>query len=120
MRGTLLARRLVHHCPRNRQRRTLSLFPAINTHSRYRHGALALMHPDVTWPNGWEGGWVQGKGALPSIFAPKNWRPLSLASASRTDEYLVPILQLTDWDASTLEFQSNVQASTNSHFANEL
>jgi ketosteroid isomerase-like protein len=22
--------------------------------------ALALMTPDVEWPNGWEGGWVQG------------------------------------------------------------
>jgi hypothetical protein len=24
-------------------------------------GALALIHPDVTWPNGWEGGWVHGR-----------------------------------------------------------
>jgi ketosteroid isomerase-like protein len=24
-------------------------------------GALALMHPEVTWPNGWEGGWVEGR-----------------------------------------------------------
>jgi hypothetical protein len=24
-------------------------------------GALALMHADVTWPNGWEGGWVYGR-----------------------------------------------------------
>src|SRR5262245_23111120 len=24
-------------------------------------GAVALMHPDVTWPNGWEGGWVHGR-----------------------------------------------------------
>jgi SnoaL-like domain len=24
-------------------------------------GALALMHPDVTWANGWEGGWVTGR-----------------------------------------------------------
>jgi ketosteroid isomerase-like protein len=24
-------------------------------------GALALMHPDVTWPNGWEGGWLHGR-----------------------------------------------------------
>jgi ketosteroid isomerase-like protein len=23
-------------------------------------GALATMHPEVTWPNGWEGGWVYG------------------------------------------------------------
>jgi ketosteroid isomerase-like protein len=24
-------------------------------------GALAMMRPDVTWPNGWEGGWVKGR-----------------------------------------------------------
>jgi hypothetical protein len=24
-------------------------------------GALVLMHPDVTWANGWEGGWVTGR-----------------------------------------------------------
>jgi SnoaL-like domain len=24
-------------------------------------GALALMHPHVTWANGWEGGWVTGR-----------------------------------------------------------
>ena len=23
-------------------------------------GALAVMHPEVVWPNGWEGGWVYG------------------------------------------------------------
>jgi ketosteroid isomerase-like protein len=23
--------------------------------------ALATMHPEVTWPNGWEGGWVEGR-----------------------------------------------------------
>jgi hypothetical protein len=23
--------------------------------------ALAAMHPNVTWPNGWEGGWVEGR-----------------------------------------------------------
>jgi hypothetical protein len=22
--------------------------------------ALSVMHPDVDWPNGWEGGWVHG------------------------------------------------------------
>jgi ketosteroid isomerase-like protein len=26
--------------------------------------ALAVMHPEVTWPNGWEGGWVEGKEAV--------------------------------------------------------
>lgn len=29
--------------------------------ARDLEGALALMHPDVTWPNGWEGGWVNGR-----------------------------------------------------------
>jgi hypothetical protein len=28
--------------------------------SRDLDGVLALMHPDVDWPNGWEGGRVQG------------------------------------------------------------
>jgi ketosteroid isomerase-like protein len=27
-------------------------------------GALALMHPDVDWPNGWEGGRVHGRAAV--------------------------------------------------------
>jgi ketosteroid isomerase-like protein len=27
-------------------------------------GALALMHPDVDWPNGWEGGRVHGHGLV--------------------------------------------------------
>lgn len=29
--------------------------------ARDSDGALALMHPDVTWPNAWEGGWVKGR-----------------------------------------------------------
>jgi ketosteroid isomerase-like protein len=28
--------------------------------ARDLEGALAVMHPEVTWPNGWEGGWVEG------------------------------------------------------------
>jgi hypothetical protein len=24
-------------------------------------GALAVLHPDVIWPNGWEGGWMNGR-----------------------------------------------------------
>ena len=34
-------------------------YEAFNRHDL--EGALALMHPDVTWPNGWEGGWVHGR-----------------------------------------------------------
>lgn len=26
--------------------------------------ALRLMHPDVDWPNGWEGGWLKGPDAI--------------------------------------------------------
>ncbi len=29
--------------------------------ARDLEGALATMHPEVTWPNGWEGGWVEGQ-----------------------------------------------------------
>jgi ketosteroid isomerase-like protein len=28
--------------------------------ARDLEGALAGMHPQVTWPNGWEGGWIEG------------------------------------------------------------
>lgn len=27
-------------------------------------GVLRLMHPDVDWPNGWEGGWLKGHEAV--------------------------------------------------------
>jgi ketosteroid isomerase-like protein len=29
--------------------------------ARDLEGALAVMHPEVHWPNGWEGGWVEGR-----------------------------------------------------------
>ena len=32
--------------------------------ARDLEGALALMHPEVTWPNGWEGGWVEGRAGI--------------------------------------------------------
>lgn len=35
------------------------LYAAFN--ARDLEGALAQMHPDVRWPNGWEGGWVEGR-----------------------------------------------------------
>jgi hypothetical protein len=31
--------------------------------ARDLEGALATMHPEVHWPNGWEGGWVEGREA---------------------------------------------------------
>jgi ketosteroid isomerase-like protein len=32
--------------------------------NRDLESALALMHPDVTWPIGCEGGWVNGRGGV--------------------------------------------------------
>jgi uncharacterized protein YqjF (DUF2071 family)/ketosteroid isomerase-like protein len=29
--------------------------------ARDLESAVATMHPDVTWPNGWEGGWIEGR-----------------------------------------------------------
>jgi ketosteroid isomerase-like protein len=40
--------RLLRHC-----------YAAFN--ARDLESAVATMHPDVTWPNGWEGGWVEGR-----------------------------------------------------------
>jgi nuclear transport factor 2 (NTF2) superfamily protein len=36
-----------------------TLYAAFNERDLDR--ALAAMHPDVHWPNGWEGGWVEGR-----------------------------------------------------------
>src|SRR5262245_31964441 len=37
--------------------------------------ALDLMHPDVTWPNGWEGGWVQGRDGVQQYWQ-RQWAAL--------------------------------------------
>jgi ketosteroid isomerase-like protein len=36
-------------------------------------GALALMHPDVEWPNGMEGGYVRGREAVREYWR-RQWR----------------------------------------------
>lgn len=36
-------------------------------------GALAVMHPDVEWPNGMEGGYVHGHGAVREYWT-RQWR----------------------------------------------
>ncbi|MRS61558.1 ketosteroid isomerase [Larkinella terrae] len=36
---------------------------------------LALMHPDVAWPNGWEGGYVQGHDAVRDYWT-RQWQQL--------------------------------------------
>jgi ankyrin repeat protein len=38
-------------------------------------GALALMHADVDWPNGMEGGWVQGREAVRAYWT-RQWQSL--------------------------------------------
>jgi ketosteroid isomerase-like protein len=35
-------------------------------------GVLALMHPDVTWANGWEGGWVTGRDGVRDYHRPSD------------------------------------------------
>ena len=39
-------------------------------------GVLALMHPDVDWPNGWEGGRVQGHDGVRQYWT-RLWAALS-------------------------------------------
>jgi hypothetical protein len=35
--------------------------------------ALSMMHPDVEWPNGWEGGWVYGREGV-SDYWTRQWK----------------------------------------------
>jgi ketosteroid isomerase-like protein len=46
----------------NERRQLERAYAAFN--ARDIDGALAGMHPDVEWPNGWEGGVVQGHDAV--------------------------------------------------------
>jgi ketosteroid isomerase-like protein len=39
-------------------------------------GALAIMHPDVLWPNGWEGGRVQGRDGVQHYWQ-RQWAELN-------------------------------------------
>ena len=36
---------------------------------------LAAMHPDVKWPNGWEGGWVHGRDGVRDYWT-RQWQAL--------------------------------------------
>jgi hypothetical protein len=36
---------------------------------------LAVMHPEVKWPNGWEGGWVYGHDAVREYWT-RQWQAL--------------------------------------------
>jgi hypothetical protein len=38
-------------------------------------GALALMHEDVNWPNGWQGGRIQGREAVRDYWT-RQWKEI--------------------------------------------
>ncbi|GAB3020499.1 nuclear transport factor 2 family protein [Spirosoma pulveris] len=38
-------------------------------------GVLALMHPDVQWPNGWEGGYVHGQDEVRAYWT-RQWQEI--------------------------------------------
>jgi hypothetical protein len=38
-------------------------------------GALALMHEDVNWPNGWQGGRIQGRDAVRDYWT-RQWKEI--------------------------------------------
>ena len=44
--------------------------------SRDFDAALELMHPQVQWPNGWEGGWVHGHDAVRAYWT-RQWQVLN-------------------------------------------
>jgi nuclear transport factor 2 (NTF2) superfamily protein len=50
-----------------------TLYDAFNT--RDIDTALGAMHPDVDWPNGWEGGWVHGRDAVREYWT-RQWRAI--------------------------------------------
>jgi ketosteroid isomerase-like protein len=50
-----------------------SFYAAFN--ARDIDAALERMHPDVDWPNGWEGGWVQGREAVREYWT-RQWQSL--------------------------------------------
>jgi ketosteroid isomerase-like protein len=49
------------------------LYAAFN--AREMDAVLAKMHPDVEWPNGWEGGWVQGREAVRAYWT-RQWQAI--------------------------------------------
>jgi hypothetical protein len=43
--------------------------------ARHIPGVLQYMHPAVRWPNGWQGGWVQGHEGIRDYWT-RQWREL--------------------------------------------
>ena len=56
--------------PAGREARLRDTYAAFNR--RDVDAALAAMSEDVTWPNGWEGGWVHGRDEVRSYWA-RQW-----------------------------------------------
>jgi RNA polymerase sigma-70 factor, ECF subfamily len=50
-----------------------SAYDAFN--ARDIDSVLAVMHPDVDWPNGWEGGWVHGHDAVRAYWT-RQWQAI--------------------------------------------
>ena len=38
--------------------------------------SIASLHPDVRWPNGWEGGWLQGREAVRAYWL-RQWQEIN-------------------------------------------
>ena len=58
------------------------LYEAFN--ARSLDAALAAMHPDVKWPNGWEGGYVAGREGVREYWT-RQWAEID--SAATPTEY---------------------------------
>jgi ketosteroid isomerase-like protein len=69
----------------------LRCYAAFN--ARDLEGALAVMHPEVTWPNGWEGDWIEGIEGVRHY-----WRQVvrDLAGTALADQMVEHVYQLQD------------------------
>jgi hypothetical protein len=63
--------------------------------SRNIDAALRLMHPQVQWPNGWEGGWVHGHDEVRAYWT-RQWQVL--------DPHVTPVA-IVERDDGRLEVQ---------------
>jgi ketosteroid isomerase-like protein len=59
--------------PQSSQTLILKAYAAFN--KRDIDGVLSLMHPDVHWPNGWEGGYVEGHEEVRNYWT-RQWKEL--------------------------------------------
>jgi hypothetical protein len=61
------------------------LYEAFN--ARDIDAALGVMHPDVKWPNGWEGGYVVGHEGVRNYWI-RQWAEIDSAASPRKFETL--------------------------------